>query len=233
MHYEFNKELYHHGIKGQKWGVRRYQNPDGTLTAAGRKRLAKGIAKQKFNSLDDATRYISQNINSGIIKNSNELASALKDYRNAANRHNDFYDSKDAADASKKAYDDTYKWYQKNDPEYLADIIKKNNGDKASLDRFHDFRKSYEGFEDEYLSDAYTKYYENPSNKKSFLNEEAAWEKYANECKKATESLVGEYGKLPLKAVENGPMRGNYYDTVEKVVNRTINEYADELTRHK
>ena len=31
-------ELYHHGIRGQKWGVRRFQNPDGTLTDAGRKR---------------------------------------------------------------------------------------------------------------------------------------------------------------------------------------------------
>ena len=33
-----SEELYHWGIKGQKWGVRRYQNPDGTLTAAGKKR---------------------------------------------------------------------------------------------------------------------------------------------------------------------------------------------------
>lgn len=31
-------ELYHHGIKGQKWGVRRFQNKDGSLTPAGKKR---------------------------------------------------------------------------------------------------------------------------------------------------------------------------------------------------
>lgn len=31
-------ELYHYGIKGQKWGVRRYQNPDGTLTEEGKRR---------------------------------------------------------------------------------------------------------------------------------------------------------------------------------------------------
>ena len=34
-------ELYHSGIKGMKWGIRRYQNPDGSLTPAGRKRYMK------------------------------------------------------------------------------------------------------------------------------------------------------------------------------------------------
>ena len=36
-------ELYHHGIKGQKWGVRRYQNKDGSLTPTGKKRQAEEI----------------------------------------------------------------------------------------------------------------------------------------------------------------------------------------------
>lgn len=38
-------ELYHHGILGQKWGVRRYQNADGSLTMAGKRRYNQELAK--------------------------------------------------------------------------------------------------------------------------------------------------------------------------------------------
>ena len=37
----YPNELYHHGIKGQKWGIRRYQNPDGSLTEEGKQKLKK------------------------------------------------------------------------------------------------------------------------------------------------------------------------------------------------
>lgn len=50
MAYEvvFTDELYHHGVKGQKWGVRRYQNEDGTLTAAGKARYNVKEAKRDY-----------------------------------------------------------------------------------------------------------------------------------------------------------------------------------------
>lgn len=42
-----SNELYHYGVKGMKWGVRRYQNKDGTLTAAGKKRKRSSTADER------------------------------------------------------------------------------------------------------------------------------------------------------------------------------------------
>lgn len=54
-YYYYGGTLYHHGIKGQKWGLRRFQNEDGSLTAAGREHYGYGEVKVAYKKrLSDA-----------------------------------------------------------------------------------------------------------------------------------------------------------------------------------
>lgn len=52
---EYKYELYHDGIKGMKWGIRRYQNKDGTLTDLGKKRYARDAKEKGYKKQDAET----------------------------------------------------------------------------------------------------------------------------------------------------------------------------------
>lgn len=71
-------ELYHHGILGMKWGVRRYQNKDGSLTAAGRQRYSKSYSDTK--SWDTASRVTDADLKAGSQKLSEEDYKRIADY---------------------------------------------------------------------------------------------------------------------------------------------------------
>lgn len=66
-------ELYHHGIVGQKWGVRRYQYQDGSLTAEGKQRYSRG----------DVHRIKREFKKEAYQKNRSEGQGVIKSYMNA------------------------------------------------------------------------------------------------------------------------------------------------------
>ena len=81
MYETYSAELCHHGILGQRWGVRRFQNEDGSVTAAGRQRYQTGNRK-----LDKA-----------INKYEKKAAS----YKNSSSQNKDNWAGKDFAEGAK------------------------------------------------------------------------------------------------------------------------------------
>lgn len=55
-----SNELQHHGIKGQKWGVRRFQNTDGSLTAEGKKRYSVSDYQQAIDKTKTAGKIVNE-----------------------------------------------------------------------------------------------------------------------------------------------------------------------------
>ena len=222
-----NDYIQHHGILGMKWGVRRYQNADGTLTAAGKKRYAKEL--QKATSKDELRETLSSNskfIKSDDIK---ALKEADKNLSKAYELEDEFIDSKALKDARKEAYDDTILYYKKNDPSYLNDIIKQNSGKTTDLDKFRDFRKTYEGFEDINWDEAYDAFCEKKGIDRNYVHN--AVNAVVDVQQRITESLVGKYGKTKLK---NLPInRFGEYSNLETTITNLLPSIIADMDRRK
>lgn len=115
--------LTHHGIFGMKWGVRRFQNKDGSLTSAGK------------------TRYSRQNVE-------NDVAEAMKTHKEATDRVMENGPKiTEYADKLGKAYDEAFNNY-KLDEKTKSELVKKISQDFDDMEE-----DDFDWFADDYIND--------------------------------------------------------------------------------
>ena len=103
---ERKDELYHHGIEGQRWGRRRYQNEDGSLTEAGKERYSESLSNTYSDDDYDGDYTITKG--SSVFR------------RTSSDKDDDFTDSKYtyAYDYDNDSDDNFYKQFGKKVTEY-------------------------------------------------------------------------------------------------------------------
>lgn len=200
---DYVNELTHYGVKGMKWGIRRYQNKDGSLTDAGKRRLAKSIKKEAKNTTYEARDKLKRDIYNDLTTNYKFKMDAHIANINAKRKVLDnteyvsYYDSDQIDKDTAIAYNKTVDYFKKLDNGYLEEIIALNNGNTDNLNRYHDFRKVCDRFTDEEWTKGKEKF--NNEHRESIEKYNKAYQEYVDACKSATEDILGEYGNIPIK----------------------------------
>ena len=151
--YNNTNELYHFGIKGMKWGVRRYQNEDGSLTPAGKKhygnmsddKLQKSLYKQVKKARANQSDWSNQwNVNNTIGKHSKAVEDRYRkdvkkfqssdEYKKAMRKIAELDKKAGRGEISQDQYDKQYKNIRKSmySPDLDTSVRYTDNGRKYS-----------------------------------------------------------------------------------------------------
>ena len=186
----------HHGIKGQKWGVRRYQNKDGSLTALG---------KERYYSDSDSERVYKQ------IQGKAKLESGRRLFKTA---YVDPSESKEIEDAG-KFLKEQYKVAEKKGfdlQDSFRNEVSSFISDNKSASKVFNKLKEYYDLDSEYIPDEYDvsfavaelvsdRFYN--KNKQSISDYDKMIKTYRSNIESAVDDIVGSIGDRKVKALSN------------------------------
>lgn len=197
-----NNYLAHHGILGQKWGVRRYQNLDGSYTDAGKSRYGKRLTKEKKKQQKQFYKEISGD--STWIGVTNRLR-----------------ESKDLKKAVNKA---------KENPEFQSHINNAKKA-TTILDKFEElpYKESQKYFDDRRIMDyqgAFKLYLQDTKQYDQYLSSLASIKEVRKFGKDIATDLLGKYGN---KRIQYGKTMSSQIENAIEHVLKMPDTYFDDI----
>ena len=178
-------ELYHYGVKGQKWGVRRYQNKDGTLTKAGK--------EHKKQSAESDARLFSR------IKNGEDYDGYASLMREIEKKSGNWYEGTPVSEGFKKALTERKAEEKRLDKKYkyVEDLRKKlREVEEQLMEKYYplsEFKKDSNEVRDRKMMAAVDKRNADPAYKEA---REKYWPEYLKQYKEQNRATAKFQSKL-------------------------------------